>query len=76
MRAEMDPVLEHHEHFSYRMPWESKDLIKPKLEQIKGNYVPISWASATLQLPGDVLMAFGCFSHKDLEREKQPLSMS
>lgn len=66
----MGPGLEHHEHFCYRMLWESKDLIKPESEQIKGNYVPTSWAPATLWLPGNILVAFGYFSHKGLDRVK------
>lgn len=73
--AEVGPVLEHHERFCRRMPWKPDDLIKPKSEQIKGNYVPTAWAPATLSLPGDVLVAFGCFSHKGLQREKQPFNI-
>lgn len=71
----MGPGVEYRERFCYRMLWEPKDLIKPKSEQIKGNYVPTSWAPATLRLPGDILVAFGYFSHRGLEREKQALNI-
>lgn len=44
-------------------------MIKPKSELIKGNYVPTPWASATLRLPVDVLVAFR-FSLTKAWREK------
>lgn len=48
---------------------------KAEWGQIKDNYACTSWAPAILLLLWDVLVAFGCFSHKGPEREKQPLNI-